>query len=218
MTIITDVKFYCDKMDSMNSKIKQALTELDIQATDHQVELWVAYLQLLEKWNKVYNMTAIKKIDDMLVKHLFDSLSVAKYIKGSSTIDVGTGGGLPGVVLAILYPEHQFTLVDSVGKKIMFLKNVKKTLKLENINPLNTRVEDLEGSFDNIISRAFSSVDTFYELCKQFITDDNQMLAMKGPDLEEQNLEKLPLYATKHSIKVPFLNAERNLIVMRKQK
>lgn len=203
-------------MDTMRDKIKQALIELDIQADEKQIDLWIAYLTLLEKWNKVYNMTAIKKIDDMLVKHLFDSLSVARYIKGNSTIDVGTGGGLPGVVLAILYPEHQFTLVDSVGKKIMFLKNVKKTLKLGNINPLNTRVEDLEGDFDNIISRAFSSVDTFYELCKQFLTDKNQMLAMKGPDLEEQNLEKLPLDVQKHSIKVPFLKAERNLIVMRK--
>ncbi|API85916.1 16S rRNA (guanine(527)-N(7))-methyltransferase [Francisella uliginis] len=201
----------------MNNKIKQALIELDIKASETQINLWIDYLKLLEKWNKVYNMTAIKNIDDMLVKHLFDSLAVAKYLKGSSTIDVGTGGGLPGVVLAILYPDHQFTLVDSVGKKIMFLKNVKKTLGLNNINPMNSRVEELGGSFDNIISRAFSSVDTFYELCKQFLTADNQMLAMKGPDLEEQNLAKLPLDTQKFKIKVPFLKAERNLIVMRKK-
>ena len=201
----------------MKDKIRQALVELDILATEEQVEQWLEYLKLLEKWNKVYNMTAIKKIDDMLVKHLFDSLAVTKYIKGSSTVDVGTGGGLPGVVLAILYPQHQFTLVDSVGKKIMFLKNVKKSLGLDNINPLNIRIENLDGSFDNIISRAFSSVDTFYGLCKHFLTKDNQMLAMKGPDLEEQNLASLPLDIEKHSIKVPFLNAKRNLIVMRKK-
>ncbi|WP_442902188.1 16S rRNA (guanine(527)-N(7))-methyltransferase RsmG [Francisella sp. 19X1-34] len=201
----------------MNNKIRQALAELDIQATKTQIDLWIDYLKLLEKWNKVYNMTAIKNIEDMLVKHLFDSLAVAKYIKGSSTIDVGTGGGLPGVVLAILYPDHQFTLVDSVGKKIMFLKNVKKSLNLNNIIPINCRVESLEGNFDNIISRAFSSVDTFYELCKQFLTKNNQMLAMKGPDLEEQNLVKLPLDAQKIQIKVPFLKAERNLIIMRKK-
>lgn len=201
----------------MNNKIRQALAELGIQADETQINLWIDYLKLLEKWNKVYNMTAIKNIEDMLVKHLFDSLAVAKYLKGSSTIDVGTGGGLPGVVLAILYPDHQFTLVDSVGKKIMFLKNAKKTLGLDNINPMNSRVEQLDGSFDNIISRAFSSVDTFYELCKQFLTADNQMLAMKGPDLEEQNLAKLPLDTQKFKIKVPFLKAERNLIVMRKK-
>ena len=202
---------------NMNNKIRQALDELDIQADEMQINLWIDYLKLLEKWNRVYNMTAIKNIDEMLVKHLFDSLAVAKYIKGSSTIDVGTGGGLPGVVLAILYPDHQFTLVDSVDKKIMFLKNVKKSLSLTNINPINCRVEDLEGHFDNIISRAFSSVDTFYGLCKQFLTNDNQMLAMKGPDLEEQNLAKLPLEAQKFRIKVPSLTAERNLIVMRKK-
>ncbi|APD49705.1 16S rRNA (guanine(527)-N(7))-methyltransferase RsmG [Francisella hispaniensis] len=204
-------------MDIMKDKIKQALSQLSIQATDMQITQWLDYLKLLEKWNKVYNMTAIKKLDDMLVKHLFDSLAVAKYIKGGSTVDVGTGGGLPGVVLAILYPQHQFTLIDSIGKKIMFLKNVKKSLNLNNINPLNIRIENFDGNFDNIISRAFSSVDTFYELCKQLLTEDNQMLAMKGPDLEERNLESLPLNIEKYSIKVPFLNAERNLIVMRKK-
>ena len=198
-------------------KIKQALQELQLTATDEQVQLWIDYLKLLEKWNKVYNMTAIKKFDDMLEKHLFDSLSVAKYIKGNTTIDVGTGGGLPGVPLAILYPEHSFTLVDSVGKKIMFLKNVKKTLKLSNIEPTNSRVEALEDKgFDNIISRAFSSIDTFYELCKHFITDDNQMLAMKGPDTEKDNIDKTPLKATNHEIKVPFLKATRNLVVLTK--
>ena len=204
-------------MDIMKDKIKQALSQLSIKATDMQITQWLEYLKLLEKWNKVYNMTAIKKLDDMLVKHLFDSLAVAKYIKGDSTVDVGTGGGLPGVVLAILYPQHQFTLIDSVGKKIMFLKNVKKSMDLKNINPLNIRIENFDGSFDNIISRAFSSVDTFYELCKKLLTEDNQMLAMKGPDLEERNLESLPLNIEKYSIKVPFLNAERNFIVMRKK-
>ncbi|MFV9965013.1 MAG: 16S rRNA (guanine(527)-N(7))-methyltransferase RsmG [Francisella endosymbiont of Hyalomma asiaticum] len=204
-------------MDTIKDKIKQALNQLNVQSTDIQITQWLDYLKLLEKWNKVYNMTAIKNIDDMLVKHLFDSLAVSKYIKGNSTIDVGTGGGLPGVVLAILYPQHQFTLVDSVGKKIIFIKNVKKMLGLANIQPLNSRVENLQGSFNNIISRAFSSVDTFYELCKHLLTDANQMLVMKGRDLEERNLESLPLNIEKYSIKVPFLNAERNLIVMRKK-
>ena len=198
-------------------KIRQALNELQLDATDTQIELWIEYLKLLEKWNKVYNMTAIKKFDDMIEKHLFDSLSIAKYIKGNTTIDVGTGGGLPGVPLAILYPNHKFTLVDSVGKKIMFLKNVKKTLKLENIEPTNSRVEALaDQGFDNIISRAFSSIDTFYELCKHFITDDNQMLAMKGPDTEKDNISKTPLKAVNHKIKAPFLDATRNLVVLTK--
>ena len=198
-------------------KIQKALDELDISATDKQINLWVEYLHLLEKWNKVYNMTSIKKFDDMLGKHLFDSLSVAKYIRGDSTVDVGTGGGLPGVVLAILYPEHKFTLVDSVGKKIMFLKNVKRILKLENIEPINIRIESLEGDFDNVISRAFSSVDKFYDLCKHFLNDNNQMLAMKGPDTEEANLAMLPLEIETNQITVPFLEAQRNLIVMRKK-
>ena len=201
----------------MHTKIKKALEELSIDATDHQIEQWIKYLYLLEKWNKVYNMTAIKKADDMLEKHLFDSLSVAKFIKGSTTVDVGTGGGLPGVVLAILYPEHEFTLVDSVGKKILFLRNAKKELGLTNIKPVNIRIEKLEATFDNIISRAFSAVDVFYDLCKHMLTDTNQMLAMKGPDCEDANLQKIPLKVVKHEITVPFLDAKRNLIVMTKQ-
>lgn len=199
------------------TKIQKTLDELSIKATDKQISLWIEYLYLLEKWNKVYNMTSIKKFEEMLEKHLFDSLSVAKFIKGDSTVDVGTGGGLPGVVLAILYPEHKFTLVDSVGKKIMFLKNAKRVLKLDNINPVNIRIEQLEGNFDNIISRAFSAADKFYDLCKHFLTDSNQMLAMKGPDLEESSLAKLPLEIETHQITVPFLEAKRNLIIMRKK-
>ncbi|MFC4892313.1 16S rRNA (guanine(527)-N(7))-methyltransferase RsmG [Pseudofrancisella aestuarii] len=198
-------------------KIDKALEELNIQATQIQINQWIEYLKLLEKWNKVYNMTAIKDFDDMLEKHLFDSLSIAKYIKGNSTVDVGTGGGLPGIPLAILYPQHKFTLVDSIGKKIMFLKNVKKSLNLENVIPLNCRVESLENqSFDNIISRAFSSIDTFYDLCKNLITDSNQMLAMKGPDIEEQSLPNIPLEIQIHKIKVPFLKATRNLVILTK--
>jgi len=209
-------KRYIDKM-TPEIKIQKALDELSISATSKQINLWIEYLHLLEKWNKVYNMTSIKKFDDMLDKHLFDSLSVAKFIKGNSTVDVGTGGGLPGVVLAILYPEHKFTLVDSVGKKIMFLKNAKRVLKLDNIEPVNIRIEQLEGKFYNISSRAFSAADKFYDLCKHFLTNDNQMLAMKGPDLEESNLAKLPLDIETHQITVPFLEAKRNLIVMRKK-
>lgn len=198
-------------------KIQSALGKLEIKATDKQISQWIEYLKLLEKWNKVYNMTAIKNFDDMLDKHLFDSLSVAKFIKGNSTVDVGTGGGLPGVVLAILYPEHKFTLVDSVGKKIMFLRNIRKTLQLNNVEPVNIRIEQLEGDFDNIISRAFSAADKFYALCKHFLANNNQMLAMKGPDLEESNLAKLPLDIEIHQITVPFLEAKRNLIIMRKK-
>ena len=198
-------------------KIQKALDELEIKVTDKQINLWIEYLQLLEKWNKIYNMTSIKKFDDMLEKHLFDSLSVARFIKGDSTVDVGTGGGLPGVVLAILYPEHKFTLVDSIGKKISFLKNAKRTLKLYNVEPVNIRIEQFESNFDNIISRAFSAADKFYDLCKHFLTDNNQMLAMKGPDLEEANFAKLPLEIETHKITVPFLKAKRNLVVMRKK-
>ena len=199
------------------NKIKIALKDLNIKATDKQIQQWIDYLKLLEKWNKVYNMTAIKKFDDMLIKHLFDSLSIAKFIKGKSSIDVGSGGGLPAIPLAIFYPNHQFTTVDSVGKKIMFQKNVKKILGLNNLNPVNCRIEALEKqNFDNIISRAFSSIDNFYNLCQHLINENNQMLAMKGPDIEKDNIKKTNLNYQNYNIKVPFLDASRNLVVLTK--
>lgn len=203
-------------MEDLN-KIHKGLEDLGIEYTSTQVEMWVEYLKLLEKWNKVYNMTAIKDFDDMVVKHLLDSLSVAKFIKGSSCIDVGTGGGLPGIPLAILFPDIKFTLVDSIGKKITFLNHVKQKLKLDNISPTNCRVESIiDSDFDNIISRAFSSIDDFYKLCKNLVSDTNQMLAMKGSDIEIDNLENLPLKHQIFEIKVPFLDAKRNIIILNK--
>lgn len=196
------------------AQIKKALSLLQLESSDEKIALWLEYLRLLQKWNKTYKMTSITDFNEMLILHLYDSLSVAPYLVGSRTVDVGTGGGLPGVVLAILYPEHEFTLVDSIGKKIKFLNHVKYSLKLKNIFPMQTRVEAFqpEAKFDNVISRAFTSLDNFYELCKHLSNESGQFLAMKGK-LLAQELETFKIKEVKNiPLVVPFLEAERHLV------
>ena len=203
-------------MDSSShiAQIKQALTLLKLEENDEKIALWLEYLCLLQKWNNTYKMTSITDFNEMLVLHLYDSLSVAPYLIGKRTVDVGTGGGLPGVVLAILYPEHEFILIDSIGKKIKFLNHVKYSLKLKNIFPMQTRVEGFqpEEKFDNVISRAFTSLDNFYDLCKHLPNDNGQFLAMKGK-LLAQELEIFKIKEVENiPLEVPFLGAERYLI------
>ena len=211
-----------DSVNNMMSDRKvmicQAMQKLGVTASDHQIEQWLSHLKLLKKWNKTYNMTAITDFDEMLIKHLFDSLSIVNYINGNHIADVGTGGGLPGVLLAILMPEKTFTLIDSVGKKVRFLNHVKKSLKLTNISPINIRVENYQPQqgYDQVVSRAFSSIKDFYELCHHLLSDKpgRQLLAMKGSFDESKDLQTLPVKAQVETINVPFLQAQRHLVVM----
>ncbi len=206
-------------MDDTKVKIRQAVEKLTLLVTDEQINQWVNYLVLLRKWNKIYNMTSITDWNEMLVKHLFDSLSVARFIKGQQVIDVGSGGGLPGVPLAILMSEKHFVLIDSVGKKIRFLNHVKKALSLQNITPINIRIESYQPKtlFDTIISRAFSSVGDFYHLCHHLVANDGQLIAMKGADLELTALENLNQYFETFEVNVPLLEAKRHVIRITKQ-
>ena len=195
-------------------QLEAGLQQLGIHATETQTRQWLTYLELLQKWNKAYKMTAITDFDEMLIKHLLDSLAVAPWIKGNRIIDVGTGGGLPGIPLAILMPEKSFTLVDSIGKKIQFVRHAKQQLKLSNVEPLNIRIEQLsvEKPFDTVISRAFSAVSDFYALCHHLIDHTGQLLAMKGADIEKNQLALLPCESHIERIEVPFLEAQRHII------
>ncbi len=138
---------------------------LGVALSDAQHGQLLAYLALLVKWNKAYNLTAVRDPDEMVSRHLLDSLSVVPFVAagGARWLDVGSGGGMPGVPLAILFPERQFTLLDSNGKKTRFLTQVKLELKLANLEVIHSRVEQLQPPqpFDGIVSRAFSSLEDF---------------------------------------------------------
>ena len=202
--------------DDSKIKIRMVSKRFNLTISNEQINHLIRYLLLLKKWNKAYNMTSITNWNDMLVKHVFDSISVVSFIKGRQVVDVGSGGGLPGVVLAILLPKISFVLIDSVGKKVIFLNHIKKMLDLDNLTAINIRVENYQTEvlFDTVISRAFSSVSNFQHLCKHLLATNGQMIAMKGAETQQDTLKNSLLKYEIFEVNVPLLNAKRHVIRM----
>lgn len=184
--------------------------------TNQQINLFLDYLEILKKWNEAYNLTAIRNPEDMVAMHLLDSLSIAPFIKGKNILDVGTGAGLPGIPLAILYPERRFTLLDSNGKKIRFLFQTKNQLGLENVNEVQARAEkyQTEAPFSAITSRAFSGLVEMIEKTKHLLGKEGRFYAMKGqfPDQELSMLPKHYKVVASHRLVVPGVNNKRHLV------
>lgn len=203
----------------LTQKLRDLLNENSISVTETQLTLLIKYLELLVKWNRTYNLTAVRDPEEMLTKHLVDSLVICPYLKGNDFIDVGTGAGLPGIPLAIVNPEKQFTLVDSLGKRIRFLNHVKLTLGLSNIEPIQIRVEQLKHrQFDGVISRAFASLETMVTLTQHLARATGRFYALKGLYPKEE-LTTLPIGFFLESVipfHIPSMKAERHLIILRK--
>lgn len=152
------------------------------------VEPFITYLTLLNKWNKAYNLTAIRSLEGMVTHHVLDSLAILPWIKGPQLLDVGTGAGLPGIPLALAVPSLNVVLLDSNGKKIRFLREVKRTLELTNVEIVQTRAEAYHppSGFDTVTSRAFSTLESFVHWTRHLLSEKGIWLAMKGryPDTE----------------------------------
>lgn len=204
----------------LESQLRQGLETLSLDLSELQMAKLLQYLNLLQKWNKVYNLTAIRDPQEMLVKHLLDSLAVVSHIKPTRLIDVGTGGGLPGIPLAICFPEAQIDLLDSNSKKTRFLIQAKAELGLENTQVLHQRVENYhpEPLYEAVISRAFASLEDMLYWTHNLIPVGGNWLAMKAQK-DFESLEDLPDYAKLEEVielKVPGLQAERRLIRLSK--
>lgn len=202
----------------MLNKLSRLLDEAGISLTDHQKNQLVAYVGLLDKWNKAYNLTSVRDPNEMLVRHILDSIIVAPYLQGSRFIDVGTGPGLPGIPLAIVRPESHFTLLDSLGKRVRFLRQVQHELKLDNVTPVQSRVEAFpaEPPFDGVISRAFASLNDMVSWCHHLLAANGHFYALKGL-AQKDEMENLPEgYAIAEVIElhVPQLEGERHLVVI----
>ncbi len=203
--------------DELSNLVKQTTIEL----SDHQITLLVQYVELLHKWNKAYNLTSVRDPSDMLIKHIMDSVMVGAELTGESFIDVGTGPGLPGIPLAIMFPEKHFVLLDSLGKRITFLRQVVFQLKLTNVMPVLSRVEEYQPStlFDGVLSRAFASLEDMITWCSHLIPKDHgRFFALKGQYPEEE-LNQLPTgiaLVKSYQIHVPALIGERHLIELKK--
>lgn len=183
----------------------------------------LAYLTLLQKWNKVYNLTAVRDPLEMVTLHLLDSLSVLPYVKAKNLLDVGSGAGLPGIILAICQPALQVTVIDTVQKKAIFMRQVKGELGLDNLQAVHERVENFKPAekFETIISRAFSEIALFVKLTQNLLTHNGQWLAMKG-QVPQHELTKIELESLEIRVQqiipltVAGLNAERHLVVLEK--
>lgn len=167
------------ELDGIKLKLSDGLAQLGVQVP---VEPLLDYLTLLDKWNHAYNLTAVRGMDAMVARHVLDSLAILPWVTGSRLVDVGTGAGLPGIPLAIARPECGVVLLDSNGKKIRFLNEVKRTLSLDNVEIVQTRVENYHPArgFDTVISRAFSDLNQMIRWTGHLLAADGIWLAMKG--------------------------------------
>ncbi|WP_027896319.1 16S rRNA (guanine(527)-N(7))-methyltransferase RsmG [Zestomonas thermotolerans] len=203
-------------------ELAQGARELGLELTAQQQELLIAYLGLLIKWNQAYNLTAVRNPDEMVSRHLLDSLSVAPYVAegGDSWLDVGSGGGMPGVPLAILFPQRRFILLDSNGKKTRFLTQVRLELKLANLEVVHARVEAFRPAapFSGIVSRAFSELKNFTDWTRHLGNQDTRWLAMKGvhPDDELQALPADFRLEACQVLRVPGCQGQRHLLILRR--
>ena len=198
--------------------LEAGMQQMEVEYSSEQRDMLLAYLQLLMTWNKAYNLTAIRDPGEMIRLHLLDSLAVLPHISGKRLIDVGTGAGLPGIPLAIMCPERDFTLLDSNGKKTRFLFQARCDLGLSNLKEINSRVENHrpEVPYDAVLSRAFTSVADMVNKCSHLLSPEGLFLAMKGkfPQSELSEVGKDYKVNASHTLQVPGVDGERHLIVI----
>ncbi|MFM2397069.1 MAG: ribosomal small subunit methyltransferase [Pseudomonadota bacterium] len=202
----------------LSNILRQGIADLSLTIDDQSQQKMLDYLALLHKWNKTYNLTAIRQPEQMVINHLLDSLAVLPYLWQGKWLDVGCGAGLPGLVLATVKPEWAFTLIDSSSKKTSFVAQAIIELGLKNAQVICGRVEDLPANikYDGIISRAFSDTQDFIMKTRHLLVAGGGWAAMKG--LPEDELMRLPVgisVESIHTLKVPNLLAARSLVVLR---
>lgn len=203
--------------------LKSGAAELGLSLSDAQFEQLLGYLALIQKWNKVYNLTAVRDPQEMLTHHLLDSLTAVAplvrhtHCQPAKVLDVGSGGGLPGIVLAICRPELDVSCVDTVGKKAAFIQQVAATLKLPNLRGIHARVETLTGPFDVICCRAFASLPDFVSWSRGSLAEQGVWMAMKGkhPQAEIEGLPADVQVFHVEPLTVPGLDVERCMVWMR---
>ena len=202
--------------DALQAQLEQGIAALGLQLPTEAVPRLLDYLALLERWNAAYNLTAVREPAEMVTRHLLDSLAILPFVQGSTLVDLGTGPGLPGIVLAIAAPGRQILLVDSNGKKVRFLREAIRSLKLEGVRAEQSRVEDVTGQFDCVTARAFASLADMLAWGGHLLAPDGIWLAMKGkrPDEELPGVPDGFVVRATHELHVPGLPAERHLLVL----
>jgi 16S rRNA (guanine527-N7)-methyltransferase len=198
--------------------LEDGLYELELEERLGGDGLLMEYVTELMNWNRVYNLTSVRKPTDIVTRHILDSLTILPHLNGERILDIGTGAGLPGIPLAIACPEREFVLLDSSSKKLRFVQQTLGILNLDNVTLEDSRVEEYqpEALFDTVISRAFSDLPDFYRYAARLCNEGGKMLAMKGvyPMTEVECLEDKSVIDDVVTLKVPGLDAERHLVIM----
>ena len=206
------------KRQELANELQSGIRDLKLSIPQETQNQLIEFLYFLKKWNRSFNLTAITALEKMLTHHLLDSLSIAPYLKGKRILDVGTGAGFPGVPLAMLYPHKHFALLDSSGKKTRFLIQAKASFNLNNVEVIQSRVENFrtEECFDAIIYRAVGKIDELMPKSEHVLCPEGQFLFMKGiyPRTEINNIEQ-PF--TVYDLQVPGLKAQRHLVVIKRR-
>lgn len=198
---------------SVADRIEQGLFQLGLSMSPAAVQRAADYLTLLARWNQVTNLTAVEEPDEMVGTHLMDSLSIAHLVTGRRVIDIGSGAGLPGIPLALLYPDKDFILLDSNGKKTRFMTQAVIELDLGNVSVVQARAEDYEGEFDHVVVRALAELDKIAGIANHLIAEEGSVLAMKGAELEELTAGGMRIKDIIR-LEVPFVDAERQVVVL----
>ncbi len=174
--------------DSLLDQLQQGVETLGLNAIELPLQDYLSYIELLVQWNSAYNLTAIRDPEKMLAYHILDSLSILPFIYGNECLDIGTGAGLPGIILAMAKPDTHWVLLDGNNKKTRFVQQAVITLNLKNVEVICSRIEKYhaELSFSTIVSRAFTSLDDFYACSYHLLAPEGSLLAMKGPDPENE--------------------------------
>ena len=204
----------------LNEQFEQLAPKLDFTVSQEQQNKLVGFVMMLNKWNKAYNLSSVRDPSEMMIKHIFDSLVISPFIQKTHYADVGTGPGLPGIILAIMHPDKQFTLIDSLGKRIRFIKQVLHELNISNVDPKQSRVEQvqIDKPFDGVLSRAFASLNDMLHWCEHLGDGQTEFLALKG-QLKSDEIDGIPANFSvikTHALHVPALEGERHLVVIKK--
>ncbi|WP_305909847.1 16S rRNA (guanine(527)-N(7))-methyltransferase RsmG [Methylomarinum sp. Ch1-1] len=205
-------------MDKCRHILRQGLQQLALPVDEEKIDRLLAFIKLIGKWNKAYNLTAVRDEREMATLHILDSLAILPYVQGSRVADIGTGAGLPGIPLAIFLPQVEFTLVDSNSKKTRFVQQAILELKLKNVTVKHSRVEQFTPSerFSTVIMRAFASLETIINLTRHLLAEEAVLLAMKGQNPEQELMQLTEKY-TVIPIDVPGIAAERCLVRIERQ-
>ncbi len=204
-------------MDNIKQILSEGIEFLEIDNDSHKLELLAQFILLIEKWNKAYNLTAIRDKQDMARLHILDSLAILPHLHGQRFVDVGTGAGLPAIPLAIYQPNQEFVLIDSNAKKTRFVQQAILELNLKNVSVWHTRVENYqpERLFDTVLCRAFANLPDILKLTRHLLTAEGLLLAMKGQIPEEELLQLQQAYEV-IELTIPQVAARRCVVCVRR--